>query len=116
MFSEGKFCEQFRDNYIGHSHYDWDTSQIALKPEADTPGETLIHHWSVWGYLMRVETSICVKANAIGADTTFCRVIRLVEQAETNRAQVQRLLDGMLAGWLAATDTLRPEVQRLYTV
>ncbi|MEW5869045.1 MAG: cation-translocating P-type ATPase [Chloroflexota bacterium] len=34
-----------------------------------------------------------VRATQVGADTTFGRVIRLVEQAEANRAEVQRVAD-----------------------
>lgn len=37
--------------------------------------------------------SLRLRATQVGADTTFGRVIRLVEQAEANRAQVQRLAD-----------------------
>lgn len=37
--------------------------------------------------------SLRVRTTGIGADTTFGRVIRLVEEAEANRADVQRLAD-----------------------
>ncbi len=47
-FSGGNYVDQFCDNYIGNNHYDWDTSRIILD------GESLIHHWGVWGYQMRV--------------------------------------------------------------
>ncbi len=37
--------------------------------------------------------SLWVKATHVGEDTTFGRVIRLVEEAESNRAEVQRIAD-----------------------
>jgi P-type Cu+ transporter len=37
--------------------------------------------------------SLRVRANRIGSETTFGRVIRMVEQAEANRGEVQRLAD-----------------------
>ena len=48
-FTGGKYVDQFCQNYIGNSHYDWNTSRVILD------GEKLIHHWGVWGYQMRVE-------------------------------------------------------------
>lgn len=44
--------------------------------------------------------SLRLRATQVGADTTFGRVIRLVEQAEANRAQVQRLADRFSAYYL----------------
>lgn len=41
-----------------------------------------------------------VRAGRVGADTTFGRVIRLVEQAEANKAQVQRVADRFSAWYL----------------
>jgi hypothetical protein len=63
VFSEGKYVDQFRDNYIGNSHYDWNVSRLALD------GEKIIHHWGVWGYAMRVET-VQLKVGGIGAVAT----------------------------------------------
>lgn len=37
--------------------------------------------------------SLRIRTHHVGADTTFGKVIRLVEEAETNRADVQRLAD-----------------------
>ena len=62
-FSEGQYVEQFAQNYIGNSHYDWHTSRLAFD------GEKLIHHWGVWGYQMRLE-SIQLKVAGIGAVVT----------------------------------------------
>jgi predicted N-acetyltransferase YhbS len=63
VFSEGKYVDAYRDNYIGNSHYDWDVSRVVLD------NEKMIHHWGVWGYQMRVE-SIQLKVAGIGAVVT----------------------------------------------
>jgi len=44
--------------------------------------------------------SLRVKATHVGADTTFGRVIKLVEEAEANRANVQRIADKFSAYYL----------------
>ncbi|HEX9014429.1 MAG TPA: cation-translocating P-type ATPase [Chloroflexota bacterium] len=44
--------------------------------------------------------SIRVRATGVGSDTTFGRVIRLVEEAESNRADVQRIADRFSAIYL----------------
>ncbi|MBI5877990.1 MAG: cadmium-translocating P-type ATPase [Chloroflexi bacterium] len=44
--------------------------------------------------------SLRVRATHIGADTTFGRVIKLVEEAETHRASVQRIADKFSAIYL----------------
>lgn len=62
-FSEGKYVEQYCENYIGKSNYDWDTSRIVLD------GEKMIHHWGVWSYQMRLE-DILLKVAGIGAVAT----------------------------------------------
>ena len=62
-FSGGKYVDQYCDNYIGNSHYDWQVSRLALD------GEQVIHHWGVWGYQMRVE-SAQLKVAGIGAVVT----------------------------------------------
>jgi predicted N-acetyltransferase YhbS len=63
VFTEGKYVDQFCENYIGNSHYDWDVSRLVLD------GEKVLHHWGVWGYQMRVETSQ-LKVAGIGAVVT----------------------------------------------
>jgi len=63
IFSEGKYVDAYRDNYIGNSHYDWKVSRVVLD------NEKMIHHWGVWGYQMRVE-SIQLKVAGIGAVVT----------------------------------------------
>lgn len=62
-FSAGQYVDAFCNNYIGNSHYDWKVSQLAFD------GEKLIHHWGVWGYLMRLE-SVQLKVGGIGAVVT----------------------------------------------
>jgi P-type Cu+ transporter len=44
--------------------------------------------------------SVRVRATAVGTDTTFGRVIRLVEEAEAHRADVQRVADKFSAYYL----------------
>lgn len=44
--------------------------------------------------------SLRVRARAVGRDSTFGRVIRLVEEAEANRADVQRIADRFSAWYL----------------
>ena len=62
-FTGGQYVDQFCENYIGNSHYDWKASRVMLD------GEKMIHHWGVWGYQMRVE-SIQLKVAGIGAVVT----------------------------------------------
>jgi predicted N-acetyltransferase YhbS len=62
-FSGGQYVDAFCDNYIGNSHYDWHVSRLAFD------GDKLVHHWGVWGYLMRLE-SIQFKVAGIGAVVT----------------------------------------------
>ncbi len=62
-FTEGKYVDQFCDTYMGNSHYDWSVSRVTLD------GDTMIHHWGVWGYPMRVE-SVQLKVAGIGAVVT----------------------------------------------
>ena len=62
-FAGGNFVNQFCQNYIGNSHYDWNVSRLAMD------GEKLVHHWGVWGYQMRLE-SIQLKVAGIGAVVT----------------------------------------------
>ncbi len=63
VFTGGNHVDQFCQNYIGNSHYDWETSRVILD------GEKMIHHWGVWGYLMQVE-SLQLKVAGIGAVAT----------------------------------------------
>jgi predicted acetyltransferase len=66
VFSDGNYVDQFCENYIGNNHYDWETSRIIFD------GETLIHHWGVWGYRMRV--ACLPEAESKGAFATQLKV------------------------------------------
>ena len=50
--------------------------------------------------------SLRVRATHIGADTTFGKVIRLVEEAEAHRADVQRIADKFSAYYLPVVATI----------
>lgn len=50
--------------------------------------------------------SLRVRATGVGADTTFGRVIRLVEEAEAHRADVQRIADRFSAYYLPIVATI----------
>jgi Cu+-exporting ATPase len=52
--------------------------------------------------------SLRIKATGIGSDTTFGRVIKLVEEAETHRAEVQRVAD-KFSSRVASTSRRSPE-------
>jgi len=54
----------------------------------------------VYAATLLVQGSLRLRAEHIGADTTFGRVIRLVEEAEAQRGQVQRLADKFSAYYL----------------
>ena len=45
---------------------------------------------------------LIVKATAVGSDTTFAAIVRLVEQAQTGKADVQRLADRVSAVFVPA--------------
>lgn len=63
VFSNGQYVDAYCDNYIGNSHYDWNVSRLAFD------GGKLVHHWGVWGYQMRLETTQ-LKVGGIGAVVT----------------------------------------------
>ena len=50
--------------------------------------------------------SLRVRATGAGADTTFGRIIKLVEEAESNRAEVQRLADRFATFFLPFVGTI----------
>ncbi len=50
--------------------------------------------------------SLRIQATGIGADTTFGRVIKLVEEAEANRADVQRIADRFSGYFLPVVGTI----------
>jgi predicted N-acetyltransferase YhbS len=63
VFSAGQYVDAYCNNYLGNSHYDWDVSRLAFD------GGKLVHHWGVWGYQMRLETTQ-LKVGGIGAVAT----------------------------------------------
>ena len=71
----------------------------------------------VMGASVNANGSLVVEATGVGADTVLARIMRLVEQAQTNRTRIQRLADRIssvfvptavviaaatLVGWMAA--------------
>jgi Cu+-exporting ATPase len=81
-------------------------------PEDTLPGDEVV------GATINVSGRLVVRATRVGADTTLAQIARLVAQAQTGKAPVQRLADRVsaifvpvvmaisvatLAGWLLAT-------------
>jgi Cu+-exporting ATPase len=81
-------------------------------PEDTAPGDEVV------GATINVSGRLVVRATRVGADTTLAQITRLVDQAQTGKAQVQRLADRVssvfvpvvlaislatLAGWLLVT-------------
>jgi hypothetical protein len=62
-FAGGQYVQEIGEQYIGHCHYDGDTTRLIWD------GERLVHHWGVWGYAMRLETA-ALKVAGIGAVAT----------------------------------------------
>lgn len=60
IFAKGQYVQEIAQTYIGNCHYDWNTTCLAWD------GEKLVHHWGVWGYSMRLE-STTLKVAGIGA-------------------------------------------------
>ena len=80
-------------------------------PEEVGPGDAVL------GASVNANGSLVVEATSVGTDTVLARIMRMVEQAQTNRTRIQRLADrisavfvpaavvvalGTLIGWLAA--------------
>ena len=81
-------------------------------PEDTAPGDEVV------GATINLSGRLVVRATRVGADTTLARITRLVAQAQTGKAPVQRLADRVsavfvpvviaislatLAGWLVVT-------------
>ena len=62
-FAGGQYIEEIAQQYINNSHYDWETTRLIWE------GDKLVHHWGVWGYLMRLD-NVLLKVAGIGAVTT----------------------------------------------
>jgi len=84
-------------------------------------GQATVNQATITGESMPVETgpgakvfaatlatlgSLKVRAEAVGRDTTFGRVIKLVEEAEAHRADVQRIADRFSAYFLPVVATI----------
>jgi hypothetical protein len=69
IFSGGQYVEAYAENYIGGSHYDWDTSRVVF----DT--DKMVHHWGVWGYQMRLPPALLNVAGvgAVATDEAYRR-------------------------------------------
>lgn len=63
VFSGGEDIEPHAANYIGGSHYDWDTARVVFD------GEQMNHQWGVWGYEMRLPPAL-LKVAGVGAVAT----------------------------------------------
>jgi hypothetical protein len=88
VFNCEQDVDQFKENYIGNSHYDWGTSRLIWD------GDTLVHHWGVWGYKMRLE-SVELKVAGIGAVATLesCRKMGLMHYAAENSFNAMETAD-----------------------
>jgi len=58
-----RFRDLCRTNYIGRSHYDWETSRIGILDG------TIVTHYGVWGYGMRIGSGV-VRCAGVGAVAT----------------------------------------------
>jgi P-type Cu+ transporter len=71
----------------GSSHLDESLLTGESMPVAKRPGD------QVTGGAINAEGLLVIEANAIGAETTLSRIIRLVEDAQAVKAPIQRLVD-----------------------
>ncbi len=62
-FAGGQYVQEIAQTYIGNCHYDYETTRLIFD------SDQLVHHWGVWGYLMRLE-SVALDVAGIGAVTT----------------------------------------------
>jgi Cd2+/Zn2+-exporting ATPase/Cu+-exporting ATPase len=60
----------------------------------------------VWAASICQLGSLRVRATSVGADTTFGRILRLVEEAERSRPEVQRLADRVATWYLPVVATV----------
>ena len=57
---------------------------------------------AVLGASINANGSLVVEATGVGADTVLARIVRMVEQAQTNRTRIQRLADRISAVFVPA--------------
>ncbi|GAB4428919.1 MAG: heavy metal translocating P-type ATPase [Chloroflexi bacterium OHK40] len=101
---------------------------VVVRPGGQIPvdgevlsGQAIVNQAAITGESMPVEVgaggrvfaatlaqlgSLRVRATRIGADSTFGKVIKLVEEAETHRADVQRIADKFSAYYLPVVATV----------
>ncbi|WKW32311.1 heavy metal translocating P-type ATPase [Pseudomonas viridiflava] len=109
----------------GHSHADEALITGESLPVAKEPGDR------VTGGAINGEGRLLVRTTALGSETVLARIIRLVEDAQTGKAPVQRLVDQVsqvfvpvvlliafitLAGWLLAGASLEVALINAVTV
>lgn len=109
----------------GHSHADEALITGESLPVAKEPGDR------VTGGAINGEGRLLVRTTALGSETVLARIIRLVEDAQTGKAPVQRLVDRVsqvfvpvvlliafitLAGWLLAGASLEVALINAVTV
>lgn len=75
----------------GNSHIDESLMTGESEPINKTTGEKVI------GGAVNIDGLLLVKTIAIGAETTLSRIIRLVENAQTAKPEIQRLVDKVSA-------------------
>ncbi|WP_024694045.1 heavy metal translocating P-type ATPase [Pseudomonas syringae] len=109
----------------GHSHADEALITGESLPVTKEPGDR------VTGGAINGEGLLLVKVTALGSETVLARIIRLVEDAQTGKAPIQRLVDRVsqvfvpvvlliafvtLAGWLLVGASLEVAVINAVTV
>jgi len=80
----------------GRSHVDESFITGESRPVAKAPGQR------VTGGSINAEGRLRVRTKAVGAETVLARIIRLVEDAQANKAPIQRLVDRVSAVFVPA--------------
>ncbi len=80
----------------GRTHVDESFITGESRPIARAPGQR------VTGGSINAEGRLLVRAQAVGAETVLARIIRLVEDAQANKAPIQRLVDRVSAVFVPA--------------
>jgi Cu+-exporting ATPase len=84
----------------GHATVDPSALTGEVMPVEVGPGDR------VWAASICQLGSLRVRATSVGADTTFGRILRLVEEAEQSRPEVQRLADRVATWYLPVVATV----------
>lgn len=84
----------------GHATVDPSALTGEVMPVEVGPGDR------VWAASICQLGSLRVRATSVGADTTFGRILRLVEEAERSRPEVQRLADRVATWYLPVVATV----------